>query len=154
MRRPDGSGGLRFVMLDRDASHSLILSRELDLLGHSVERARDVAECAMIVRGRRCDVVLAGTSIFDGSSLALPLVLGDSRPLLVYMTTLPERPLARPALSMGFDAALTKSVSAKDLFRVRSLSRLSRDRMTPFRADNQQHAASNDGSTPGRVMRW
>ena len=102
----------RLLVVDDERIQRMIVIRSVAPLGYAVDSAASLQEAAARLAEYRYDVVILDLSLgeTEGISLLQTLRMGDSDPVLVFISRLDERVLAaslRLAASMGFRVAGT-----------------------------------------------
>jgi DNA-binding response OmpR family regulator len=126
------------LICDEDRFHTQTLADGLEELGYAVEVVRTYAEAFAIACAHDIDALVVAPFLKDGSALVLPTALGIRKPpVAVLVTRMTERIANVVARRVGFDAQLTKCVSANRLHQLveSSLQRV-------------HEAARGDGSSP------
>jgi DNA-binding response OmpR family regulator len=102
------------LICDEDRSHTQTLAAGLEELGYAVEVVRSYAEAFAIACAHDIDALVVAPFLKDGSALVLPSALGIRKPpVALLITRMTERIASVVARRVGFDAQLTKCVSAE-----------------------------------------
>lgn len=114
------SASRRTVLIcDEDRVHTQSLAIGLEQLGYAVEVVRTYAEAFAIACAHDLDALVVAPFLKDGSALVLPTALGIRKPpVTVLVTRMTERLANVVARRVGFDAQLTKCVSADMIHRL------------------------------------
>lgn len=119
MRAPLRVSPRRTVLIcDEDRFHTETLAAGLEQLGYATLSVRSYAEAFAIACAHDIDALVVAPFLKDGSALVLPSALGIRRPpVAVLITRMTERIATVVAKRVGFDAQLTKCVSAATVHR-------------------------------------
>ena len=102
------------LICDEDRFHTQTLASGLEQLGYVVEVVRTYAEAFAIACAHDIDALVVAPFLKDGSALVLPSALGIRKPpVAVLITRMTERIANVVARRVGFDAQITKCVSAQ-----------------------------------------
>jgi ActR/RegA family two-component response regulator len=102
------------LICDEDRAHTQTLVHGLERLGYAVEVVCTYAEAFAIACAHDIDGLVVAPFLKDGSALVLPSALGIRKPpVAVLITRMTERVSAVVAQRVGFDAQITKCVSAE-----------------------------------------
>lgn len=107
------------LLCDEDRSHTETLAAGLERLGYAVEVVRSYAEAFAIACAHDIDALVVAPFLKDGSALVLPSALGIRKPpVTVLISRMTERISTVVAQRVGFDAQLTKCVTAETVHRL------------------------------------
>lgn len=107
------------LICDEDRFHTEILATGLEQLGYAVEIVRTYAEAFAIACAHDIDALVVAPFLKDGSALVLPSALGIRKPpVALLITRMTERIANVVARRVGFDAQLTKCVTAETVHRL------------------------------------
>jgi DNA-binding response OmpR family regulator len=114
------SSARRTVLIcDEDRFHTQTLAAGLEQLGYAVEVVRTYAEAFAIACAHDIDALVVAPFLKDGSALVLPSALGIRKPpVAVLITRMTERIANVVAQRVGFDAQITKCVTAETIHRL------------------------------------
>lgn len=117
------------LICDEDRFHTQTLASGLEQLGYAVEVVRTYAEAFAIACAHDIDALVVAPFLKDGSALVLPSALGIRKPpVALLMTRMTERIASVVAQRVGFDAQLTKCVSATTVHRLVEAAAVHRER--------------------------
>lgn len=107
------------LICDEDRNHTQTLQAGLEALGYATLVVRTYAEAFAIACAHDLDALVVAPFLKDGSALVLPTALGIRKPpVTLLITRMTERLASVVAERVGFDAQLTKCVTAETVDRM------------------------------------